>query len=157
MTRLILILPFLSLTINAGEADPRIARIRKIFRQIEAQVKDQAFLYKKKERYDGYEVSQAVIYIDEKGRVRKLHCEGGTEDSAGSGDYYFRKDGTIFFSFVRGGSVHGCESEVRSYFDSTGRLIKRLRKDGKQCPAMWFYPLKIGDPERAYANCCFRN
>ena len=157
MIRLILILSVLFLTSNAGDADPRIARIRKMYRQIEAQVKDQELLYEKKEKFNGYEVSQAAIYTDEKGRVRKLHCEGGTGDSAGSGDYYYRRDGTIFFSLVRGGNVHGCESEVRSYFNPSGRLIKRSRKEAKQCPAMWLYPLKITDPKRGYANDCSEN
>jgi len=156
MIRLILILTFLFPTVNAGKLDLRIAQIRKMYRQIEAQSKDQELLYRKKEEFDGYVVSQAAIYTDEKGRVRKLHCESGSGDSVGSGDYYYWEDGPIFFSYVYGGDVHGCWSEVRSYFDPSGKLIKRFRKDAKKCPAMWLYSLNISDPKRAYENYCFK-
>ena len=67
MIRLILILTFLFPTVNAGKLDLRIAQIRKMYRQIEAQSKDQELLYRKKEEFDGYVVSQAAIYTDEKG------------------------------------------------------------------------------------------
>ena len=152
----IFILILFSLFSQATEKDPRIVEIRKMFRQIEAQVKNQNLSYQKREESDGYVVNQAVIYSDDKS-VRKLHCEGGTGDSAATADCYYRRDGTIFFSFVRGTAISGCKSELRSYFDSKGRLIKRLRNDSRSCPASVPYPLKIDDVKSAYARYCLEN
>jgi len=117
--------------------------------------------YKTKEHKVSYDdegiEAEAKIYIQKRRKkkiIRKLYCSGGTDSSAGSAEYYYKINGKLFFSFLRTANTKKCWSELRNYYDSKGNLIKRLRKDGKKCPAEWFFPPKIDNPLDGYKNFC---
>ena len=83
----------------AGGGKPHIAKIRKAYARIEQGIEMDEFSYRKHSEYNGSIVCSAAIYTDNRGRVVKLHCSGGSEDSAHEADDYYRPDGTIFFAY----------------------------------------------------------
>ena len=142
-----------------GSSKTEMRSIIKTYKLIQKNV--QHHRYKTKEHEASYEdegiETKAKIYYQKRRKkkiIRKLYCDGGTSKSAGSAEYYYKINGKLFFSFVRTATTKKCWSEIRSYYDSKGNLIKRSRKDGKKCPAEWFFPPKISNPLYGYENFC---
>jgi len=141
--------------LGAGEgAQQQIAWIKKEYARIEKAIAQKMLPWRKHSRYDGAAVENAELYLDENESVRKLHCEGGSEDSAAEASYYYRRDGTLFFSYLRSANVHDCLIEIRNYFDARGRVIRTLRNDAKACASLYIYPSAIRDPQKGYADFC---
>jgi len=86
-----------------------------------------------------------TVYIDRNGVVRKLVVEGGSEDSYHKGEYYYTRNGTLFFSYLEDSNVGGCTTE-RRYYISEHRIIKHLKKI-KRCSLPHAYPIKIYKPK----------
>lgn len=55
--------------------------------------------------------------------VRKLVIGTGSDDSAGVDSYYYDAAGTLRFAFLTYNNVHGGKSELRVYFDESGKLL----------------------------------
>ncbi|WP_456433596.1 hypothetical protein [Nitratifractor sp.] len=135
----------------AGEG---IGWIKKEFARIERAIARDELPWRKHGRYDGAVVENAAVYMDAKGRIRKLHCDGGTEDSAHEANYYYRSDGSLFFVYLRSANVHECETQVRLYIAPDGRLFKRLVREGKRCGVAPVYPERLADPREGYRAFC---
>jgi hypothetical protein len=60
---------------------------------------------------------------DASGKIRKLVIQDGNEDGAGVTNYYYDEAGKLRFVFQTENDVHGNASEMRVYFDATGKRI----------------------------------
>ena len=124
-----------------------IAQIKKTFKDIE---KNKTHFLLKKRHFEDENVGEdKTIYIDKNGAVRKLIVEGGSEDSYHRGEYFYTKNGNLFFSYLKDANVGGCSIEIRNYI-SEGKIIKQLKKISK-CSLSHAYPLKIFKP-KSYFN-----
>ncbi|GEM_PF-6231595 len=131
-----------------------ITQIRQAYYHIENGIKNNAYRRQHHSEEEENIVQEATIYIDKQGRVVKLRCSGGSEDSAHEADYYYRPDGTIFFAYLRSANVAECKTQLRIYFDAAGRPVRRLKKEGKKCGYAVAYPEKIVDPREGYRKFC---
>ena len=140
---------FTSLLLSASHPEEKrlITHIRQAYYHIEYGIKNNACRRSHHKLEDENIVREATIYTDKQGRVVKLRCSGGSEDSAHEADYYYRPDGTIFFAYLHAANVAECETQLRIYFDAAGRPVKRLKKEGKKCGYAVAYPEKIADPQ----------
>jgi len=159
MKRIIFLALSISLfSMNANATNPEIAQIKRLYSIIEKKSKTGAYIHKRKD-IEYIPVKMAKIYFEKKrGRLipRKLHCGGGTDDSGESAEYYYRANGKLFFSFIKYANVRDCLSEIRSYYDKSGELIKRSYRDGKKCSMrLDIYPFRIDNPKRGYKNFCY--
>jgi len=144
----------LGVTLSAGyRDDPRVREIIAEYNQVETLSKNGTYrMIKRGGDYDG-EVDIAYLYFENRTRTpRKLKLEGGTGDSAHDAEYYYRQDGTLFFSYLRSANVRGCKTEIRNYFDRSGRRIYRKEKIGSQCAAQVGYDEIVRDPISEFAN-----
>jgi len=143
-----------SMALSAGyRDDPRVQEIIREYGHVESMSKSGMFPYSKRGgEYDG-EVDIAYLYRDNRYRQppRKLKLEGGTGDSAHDAEYYYRLDGTLFFSYLRSANVRGCRTEVRSYFDHAGERIYRKEKHGT-CAAIIGYKEIVRDPIQEFSK-----
>ena len=156
--KLIIFLTILSINLFASS---EITQIRHLYNVIEKNSKSGFYIEKKhiKEDSDCFPM-RAEIYLEKwntNSIPRKLHCEGGSEDSAGVAEYYYRENGKIFFSFIKYANIANCWSEIRNYYDERGGLIKRLYKDSPKCGLkIDVFPDKIKDPWEGYKSFCKR-
>jgi len=153
--RLLIFLAILSNLLASSE----ITQIRHLYNIIEKNSKNGSYIEKRHEEEYENKGEEAELYLEERGSrliIRKLHCEGGTEDSAGVAEYYYRANGKIFFSFIQYYNIANCWSEIRNYYDKRGAIIKRLYKDSPKCSLRRdIYPFRIDNPKRGYKNFCY--
>jgi hypothetical protein len=60
---------------------------------------------------------------DASGKIRKLVVQDGDDDGAAVTSYYYDEGGKLRFVFQTVSDVHGNASEMRVYFDATGKRI----------------------------------
>ncbi len=151
----ILLLTSLLLSASPPGEKRLITQIRRAYYHIENGIKNNVYHRLHHEQKDDDNIVRyATIYTDKQGRVVKLHCDGGSGDSAHEADYYYRPDGTIFFAYLRSANVAECETQLRIYFNAAGRPVRRLKKEGKKCGYVIAYPEKIADPREGYRKFC---
>lgn len=139
----------LSVTLWGG-SNSRISWIRAEYNHIENAVKYNEF-YKQNKTSEGEGFgSEATIYIDEYGRVRKYYLGKGSEDSAMSAEYYYDKRGRMFFSFLHYGNVSGLHRDIRSYYSKDGTLIKRTLDANTDLQISYYY--RIRHPKRDFKH-----
>lgn len=130
--------------------DGRVKWIRAEYNRIENGIKHNLF-YKKTKASEGEGYgSEATIYIDDYGRVRKYYLGQGSEDSAMTAEYYYDKRGRMFFSLLHYGNVGGLHRDIRSYYSSNGKLIRRLLDANTDLQISYYY--KIKNPKRHFRN-----
>jgi len=138
-----------------------IANIRYLYNKIEDKTKSGKCTSLSRGRYleGGIAFESVIIYLSNrhnKNSISKLECYTETDDRQISAEYYYRKNGQIFFSFLKHTfkGMPDYTTEVRNYYDKRGKLIKRLIKGDSIRLIKAVYPFKINDPKRAYKNYC---
>ncbi len=138
-----------TIPIFAGDSG-RISWIRAEYNCIENGIKYNEF-YKKTKASEGEGYgSEATIYVDENGRVRKYYLGKGSDDSAMTAEYYYDKRGRMFFSLLHYGSVSGIHRDIRSYYSGDGTLIKRLLDANTDLQISYYY--RIRNPKRHFRH-----
>jgi len=149
------------LTLNLFSYNSKdIANIRSLYNTIEDKTKSGEYVYLLKEKSSecGVIVRGVIAYTDceEERKIYKLKCYIEGDGRAISAEYYYRKNGQIFFSFLKHEIINmpNKTTEVRNYYDKRGKLIKRLIKGDSLRLIKTTYPFKITNPKRAYKNYC---
>ena len=133
---------------NAKSNNSRINWIKHEFAKIESHTKNGFYRSQTKRKEDGYGGTEAQIFYDNRGVVRKYFLSSGSEDSYSSAEYYYDRNGRIFFSYLSLGSAGGENREIRSYYSPNGRLIKRTLKSNTSREIHYYY--KITNPRRHF-------
>ena len=119
-----------------------ITQIKKVFKEIERN-KSHYSINKTEYNDDGFGESK-ITYKDRNGVIRKLILEYGSDDSYHKGEYYYTRNGELFFTYLEDSNIAGCTTE-RRYYISRHRVIKQLKKI-KKCSILHAYPIKIYKP-----------
>ena len=148
---LLLILSFALVCPLFARDTSRISWIQSEYNRIENSIKHNKFYKKTKasEGGGGFE-SDATIYNDDYGRVRKYKLSKGTEDSVMVAEYYYDKSGRMFFSFLHYGNVHDLHRDIRSYYSQNGSLIKQAFDANTDRQIT--YNHRIINPEKHFKN-----
>ena len=125
--------------LNASTTD--IQKIKQEFKNIESNIKNGNYSTNKKSKEEDYGGKSAIIYFDKHHKIRKYMLEGGTGDSYSSAEYYYNKNGKLFFSFLKAANVHGIFREIRSYYKN-GKLISRKIKSNTTTEINYYYRIK---------------
>jgi hypothetical protein len=95
-----------------------------------------------------------TAHVDSLGVIRRIHFEGGTDDSAHELWYYYDRAGRLRFAFAKRGAVNGTQEEERAYYDPRGTVLHRdvRRLDGPGYP--WEPIDPIANPKAWLRNPC---
>jgi hypothetical protein len=103
-----------------------VKEIRAEYNIIQKSVKDEYYIIKGKTFKDGAIERSKTIYLNSKGVVKKLHVDGGSDDSGHSKSYFYTDEGKLFFTFEQSADVHNGVNEVRRYYNDKMKLIKEI-------------------------------
>ncbi len=95
-----------------------------------------------------------IVLRDSANLVRKIHLEGGTDDSAHDISYYYDSGGHLRYVFALRGAVNGTRQTEMAYYSAAGVLLRRdvHRIHGPGYP--WPPPDAITNVDQWLANPC---
>ncbi len=134
-----------------------IKDVKKEYYKLQKKKERGYFKILKKEHSYGDVGDVKILYLDKKGRVRIFEMDAGSGDGYSKAEYIYESSGNMFFSYVYDAIVVGgddgndvCKKEVRSYYNSEGKLLNR-RIDIQRCePYISSFKYKIDNPLKVF-------
>jgi hypothetical protein len=138
---------------NALASNLDIQEVKKEFYKTEKAIKNGLVdEYKKSKEIDGMGVDATLYKKD--GHIVKLSCEGGAGDFYFKAEYFYRKNGKQYFSYIYTGGVNPsvCQTEKRIYFNKKGNIVlKKIKTNRKGCDG---FPIIVKNPNSFYNKYC---
>lgn len=109
---------------------PKIVAVRKDVNEIDKAARTKKFkVARKDDLCEGTGEASREKVTDQKGNIRRLTLEAGSDDSFQTDTVYYNDNGSLRFVFLRGSDVFGRARETRVYFDQDGgRLFQVIRE-----------------------------